>query len=131
MIQVRSVDDLQDVFATIKRHRATAAIIFEGPFLYLLQPQICALALKNGVPTVSLYREGPKVGGLLSYGPNLQDSWRRAAFYVDKILNGTKPADLPIQQPTKFELVINLKTAKAIGVEVPQKLRQQADDMIE
>jgi putative ABC transport system substrate-binding protein len=131
MIQVRSVDDLQGTFAIIKSHRAAAAIIFEGPFLYLMQPQICALALKNGVPTVSLYREGPKVGGLLSYGPNLQDSWRRAAFYVHKILNGAQPADLPIQQPTKFELVINLKTANALGLVIPPSLLLRADQVIE
>jgi ABC-type uncharacterized transport system substrate-binding protein len=130
-VQVRAVDDLQGAFATIKSHHAAAAIIFEGPFLYLMRLQISALALRNGVPTVSLYREGAEAGGLLSYGPNLQDSWRRAAFYVHKILNGTKPADLPIQQPTRFELVINLKTAKALGLTIPPSLLLRADQVIE
>jgi putative ABC transport system substrate-binding protein len=129
-IQVRAVDDLKSAFAIIKSHHAAAAIIFEGPFVYLMQPQISALALRNGVPTISLYREGPKVGGLLSYGPNLADSWRRAAFYVGKILSGAKPADLPIQQPTKFELVINLKTAKALGLTIPPSLLLRADQVI-
>jgi putative tryptophan/tyrosine transport system substrate-binding protein len=130
-VEVRAASDLPGAFATIRSQRVAAAIIFEGPFLYLLQPQISDLALKNGVPTVSLYREGPEAGGLVSYGPNLQESWRRAAFYVHKILNGAKPADLPINQPTKFELVINLKTAKALGLTIPPSLLARADQVIE
>jgi putative tryptophan/tyrosine transport system substrate-binding protein len=130
-VDVRAASDLPDAFAAITSQRAAAAIIFEGPFLYLLQPQISDLALKNGVPTVSLYREGPEAGGLMSYGPNLQESWRRAAFYIHKILNGAKPADLPVEQPSKFELVINLKTAKALGLTIPPSLLARADQVIE
>jgi ABC-type uncharacterized transport system substrate-binding protein len=105
--------------------------VFSGPFLYFLRKQISELALRNGLPTISGYREGPGAGLLMSYGPSLSDLWRRAAGYVDKILKGAKPADLPVEQPTKFELVINLKTAKALGLTIPRSLLQRADQVIE
>ena len=130
-VEVRQAGDLPKAFATITSQRAGAVIVFQGPSLYLLQPQISDLARKSGLPTVSMYREGPEAGGLMSYGPNLRDSWRRAAFYVDKILKGAKPAELPVEQPTKFELVINLTTAKALGMTVPPSLLLRADHVIE
>ena len=106
-------------------------IVFSGPFLYFLRKQISELALKSGLPTISGYREGPEAGGLMSYGPSLSDLWRRAVTDVDKILKGAKPAELPVEQPTKFELIINLKTAKALGLTIPQSLLLRTDQVIE
>jgi putative tryptophan/tyrosine transport system substrate-binding protein len=130
-VEVRGSNDVRKAFATITGQHADALIIFGGPFLYSLQPQMSELARKNGLPTVAMYREGPEAGGLMSYGTNLRESWRRAAFYVDKILKGAKPADLPVEQPTKFELVINLKTAKALGLTIPPSLLLRADEVIQ
>ena len=95
-----------------------------------VEAQIADLAKQHALPTIYTYREGPDVGGLMSYGTNLIDSWRRAASYVDKILKGAKSGDLPVEQPTKFELVINLKTAQALGVAIPPTLLFQADEVI-
>jgi putative ABC transport system substrate-binding protein len=115
----------------ITDQRAGAIIVFSGPLLYFLRNQISELALKNGLPTISGYREGPGAGLLMSYGPSLPDLWRRAAGYVDRILKGAKPADLPVEQPTVFELVINLKTAKGLGLTIPPSLLARADEVIE
>jgi len=130
-VEVGGAADLLRAFASLTRQRAGAIIVFQGPTLYLLQPQISDLARKSGLPTVSFYREGPEAGGLMSYGPNLRESWRRAAVYVDKLLKGAKPAELPVEQPTKFELVINLKTAKQLGVTVSPSLLLRADQVIQ
>ncbi len=130
-VQVATASDLPDAFATIIGGHAGGIIILGSPRLWTLRAQIASLARKNALPTIYMFREGPDAGGLMSYGTNLTDSWRRAASYVDKILKGAKPADLPVEQPTKFELVINVKTAKALGLTIPPSLLQRADQIIE
>jgi putative ABC transport system substrate-binding protein len=99
--------------------------------MFELRRRIMEFAAANRVPSVSFQREMAEAGGLMSYGPSQVDMYRRAAAYVDKILKGAKPADLPVEQPTKFELVINLKTAKAIGLTIPPSVLQRADQVIE
>jgi putative tryptophan/tyrosine transport system substrate-binding protein len=130
-VQVGTESDVPEALRTIVSWHAGAVMILGGPYLWNLRAQIASLAKKNALPTIYMYREGPDAGGLMSYGISLTDSWRRAASYVAKILNGTKPADLPVEQPTKFELVINLKTAKALGLTIPPSLLARADQVID
>ena len=130
-VEVRAESDVANAFSAMGSTHVDAVIIFGGPALWSYRRQIADLARKNRLATVYRYREGPEAGGLMSYGPSLIDSWRRAGTYVDKILKGAKPADLPVEQPTKFELVINLKTAKALGLTIPQSLLLQADEVIQ
>ena len=101
-----------------------------SPLIFASGKRIVGLALKGRLPSVYQNREAVDAGGLMSYGADLADSYRRVAIYVDKILKGAKPADLPVEQPTKFELVINLKTAKQIGVTIPQSILYRADKVI-
>ena len=98
---------------------------------YIRRQQVADLALKHRLPAIQLLNEYAQAGLLITYGPNLPDSYRRAASYVAKVLRGTKPADLPVEQPTKFGLVINLKTAKALGITIPQSLLLRADEVIQ
>jgi ABC-type uncharacterized transport system substrate-binding protein len=128
---VRSPEDIAAAFATVTRTHVGAVIIQTDPLVVSQTAQIVRLAAANGVPTVYGLREFVDAGGLMSYGPSLVDLWRRAATYVDKILKGAKPADLPVEQPTKFDLVINLKTAKALGLTIPPSLLQRADEVIQ
>jgi len=105
--------------------------VLTTPVIFRERSKIAQLALKNRLPTSFAHREHVDAGGLMSYGPNFDDMWRHAAVYVDKILKGAKPADLPVEQATKFELIINLKTAKALGLRISQTLLLRADQVIE
>jgi ABC-type uncharacterized transport system substrate-binding protein len=122
--------DLEDAFRTARSKRAGALIILPGPSLLVHRKRVAELAANSRLPAIYPTSEFVEAGGLMSYGVDLVDLCRRAATYVDKILKGAKPADLPVEQPTKFELVINLKTAKQIGVTIPQKVLGRADKVI-
>ena len=111
--------------------RPDAILVLADPLLANLQPKIAEFLLKNRLPSIYTYREQVLVGGLISYATNYYELFRRAATVADKILKGAKPSNLPVEQPTKFELVINLKTAKAIGLTVPPLLLARADEVIE
>ena len=128
---VRTSNDIEGAFATMTRNRAGAFLILGGGLTYASRQQIADLAVQHRLPGIHLLREYAEAGLLLTYGPNVEALWRRAAIYVDKILKGAKPADLPVEQPTKFELVINLKTAKALGITIPQSILYRADEVIE
>jgi putative ABC transport system substrate-binding protein len=130
-VEAGGLDAHEQAFATMVRERAQAFVVLGGAVLFNNRDQIAAMAVRDRLPAISTTREYAEAGLLLSYGPDLQDLWRRSAVFVDKIFKGAKPADLPVEQPTKFELVINLKTAKALGVEVPTSLLQRADEVIE
>ena len=123
--------DIDAAFATLVRDRVAALIIVTDPFLAAHRDQILRLAAANRIPTIAGVRYFVEPGGLMYYGPNFFDLFRRAAYFVDKILKGAKPADLPIEQPTKFELVINQKTAKTLGLTIPPSLLLRADQVIE
>lgn len=128
--EFRRAEDLGPGFETLKG-RADALYVVPDPLVTTNRFQINALALGARLPTIHGMREYVEAGGLMSYGANYAEIWRRAGDYVDKILRGAKPADLPVEQPTRFELVINLKTAKALGLAVPPQLLARADEVIE
>jgi putative ABC transport system substrate-binding protein len=130
-METRSPDDFEPAVASAMSIRAGALVVLSAPIMTVYAGKIAELARKNGLPGISNASEFPKAGGLMSYGPNIDDLCRRSAVYVDKILKGAKPADLPVEQPTKFELVINLKTAKALQLTIPDKLIAIADEAIE
>ncbi len=131
-VEVSRAEDLDRAFSTITSWRAQALMLPGiNPVGFANRAQIVSFAQRNRLPSMFPTKEYVDSGGLMSYGPSLVDLFRRAAGYVDKILKGAKPADLPVQQPTKFELVINLKTAKALGLTLPQSLLRRADEVIE
>jgi putative ABC transport system substrate-binding protein len=130
-LEVRGPGDFDGALDTAMRKRVDALITVEDPLTVTHRKQITDFAAVNGLPAIYGLREFAEAGGLMVYGANLADLFRRAATYVDKILKGANPADLPVEQPTKFELVINLKTAKALGLTVPPTLLALADEVIE
>jgi len=130
-IEARSADALDQAFASAAQGHADALITFAHGFAFLHRRRIADLAAQNHLPAMYGWREFADIGGLMAYGPNVTATLRRAATYVDRIIKGANPADLPVEQPTKFELVINLKTAKALGLEIPSGLILRADEVIE
>jgi putative ABC transport system substrate-binding protein len=131
-LKVERPDDFVTAFAEVRKNRAEALIVSSSGLFYVHRTRLVEFAAKHRVPTI--YHQSEFVvgsGGLMSYGPDFHDLFRRSATYVDKILKGAKPGDLPVQQPTKFELVINLKTAKALGLTIPPSLLQRADEVMQ
>jgi ABC-type uncharacterized transport system substrate-binding protein len=130
-MEVRTSDELEDQFAVMTSVHVDALLTLGDPFVSTHHRRILAFAAKSQWPASYRWREFVEAGGLMSYGPSLRDFFRRAATYVHKILQGAKPADLPVEQPTKFELVINLKTAKALGLTIPPSILFQATEVIQ
>jgi putative ABC transport system substrate-binding protein len=130
-LEIRDPADLETAFSTAKKERAEVLLTINSPLVTSQLKQIVGLAAKRGLPTMHQESRWVQAGGLMSYGTRYADLHRRAASYVDKILKGAKPAELPVEQPTKFELVINLKTAKALGLTIPQSVLLRADQVIE
>jgi ABC-type uncharacterized transport system substrate-binding protein len=129
--EIRAVDDFEKVFAALNKQRPHGLYALgAGPVMRPNQKRIADFALKSQLPSVYDSREAVEVGGLMSYGADLADCYRRVAYYVDRILKGAKPADLPVEQPEKFEFVINLKTAKQIGLVIPPNVLARADRVI-
>jgi ABC-type uncharacterized transport system substrate-binding protein len=131
LIEARAPNELERAFSTMAVERAGAVLVLADGVFFLSRGAIAGLALKNGLPSMFGNIEHVEAGGLMSWAANSADNYRRAAIYVDKILKGAKAGDLPIEQPAKFELVINLKTAKALGLIVPSTLLARADQVIE
>ena len=131
ILEVRVPDDLEGAFQTMAGERTDALLVLPDPIFFEHRAALGKLALNSGLPMMVASREDLEFGSLMAYGASRFDLFRRAAGYIDKILKGAKPADLPVEQPTKFELVINLETARALGLEIPQSLLARADEVIE
>ena len=129
-LSVTNSADIDKAFGMIAKEHADAILAFPDPITMSHRTQIAEFALKRRLPSVFGWKDYVEAGGLMSYGPNLGESWRRVAVYVDKILKGTQPADLPVERPAKFEFVINLKTANALGLTIPQSVLYRADKVI-
>jgi ABC-type uncharacterized transport system substrate-binding protein len=129
-MEVRRADDFESAFKEATKARSAALAVTGSPFMNSNQKQIADRATKSRLPAIYTRRDYVTNGGLMSYGTDLGELYRRAAMMVDKILKGTKPADIPVEQPTKFELVINLKTAKQIGLTIPPNVLARADKVI-
>ena len=130
-VGARTGAELEGAFSAMARARAQAVQVLASPAFFAERQRVAELAITHRLPTMFGPKEAVEAGGLMSYGPNYDDFFRRAAVYVDKILKGAKPADLPVEQATRFLLVINLKTANALGLKIPQSLLLSADQVIE
>jgi putative ABC transport system substrate-binding protein len=130
-VELRGLRDLEDVFATVVRQRAEALLVVGDPLIFVGRLQIANLAARHRLPAIYTLRAYVETGGLMSYGPNGYEQIRRAATYVARILKGARPGELPMEQPTKLEFVINLKAAKALGLTIPQSVLVRADQLIE
>jgi putative tryptophan/tyrosine transport system substrate-binding protein len=130
-VEASAPDEIDGAFAAIAREHADALVVPGGPLVFNQRSRVAELAASHKLPAIYYERELVAVGGLMSYGADLKDMNRRAATYVDKILKGAKPADLPVEQPTKFELVVNLQAARGLGLELPWALLARADKVIE
>ncbi len=131
LVEVRDPKEFQSAYAAMIKQQANAVILIRGSFTDFHRKQLLELAVKQRLPSMCEPAQWARDGCLMSYGPDYAHLWRRAATYVDKILKGAKPGDLPVEQPTKFELVINLKTAKALGLKIPQSVLIRADEVIQ
>jgi len=131
VLEVRSPAEYDDALKTAMQRRSNALIQLSSPLIRQASRRVAEFSVKNRVPAISMFKEFPEAGGLLAYGPELLVFFRRAAVYVDKILKGGKPADLPAEQPTKYELIVNLKTARTLGLTIPHSLLLRADHVIE
>jgi putative tryptophan/tyrosine transport system substrate-binding protein len=129
-VEIRGPDDFDAAFSAMTRERAGALIAFSDPTLVVHRGRIADLAAKSRLPAVYASREVVEAGGLMAYGPSIPDLFRRAGIYIGKILKGAKPADLPMEQPTKLELIVNLKTAKGLGLVIPQSVLLRADEVV-
>jgi putative tryptophan/tyrosine transport system substrate-binding protein len=129
-LEVGDLRDIENAFREVSKGRADAALVLMSPITFSQRTRVVGLAAKSRLPTVYFTTEFVEDGGLITYGVSFTDLFRRAAYFVDRILKGAKPADLPVEQPTKFELVINLKTAKQIGLTIPPSVLARADKVI-
>ena len=131
VVEASADEEFESAFVALSTKHVEGVMLIPDPFIVEHRAWTAERALKARLPTAFQRRENVEAGGLLSYGPNLQEQWRQAAVYVDRILKGAPPAEMPVEQPTKFDLAINLKTAGALGLDVPLQLQQLADEVIE
>ena len=130
-VEIRSAQGLELAFKTAKRKKASAVMLLTSPIFYVHRDRIAALALGLGLPTISANKYLTAAGALMSYGIDFSENWKRTAYYVDRLLKGAKPSDLPVEQMSKFKLIVNLKTAKALGIAIPESILVRADEVIQ